>query len=240
MSIDSLTDRSYVPYSEKPAACAIGSESGMLYPGVRIENISFPLTIPAVQSALFSCLVEADRPETLYIDSEKDVNTDFWKKAFGLRVAEPAEASSEHLHSPFLVGHADDEIPGLLKQWLERAVVPNSGFPVSAVLETEEGLVCGANVEPQGAAWEMGLCAERVALARAIAGGASGFRAMHIHTRRGEYSSPCGACRQVILEQMPRKPVFIHHPDGSISRHFSNDLLPYSFKSDYLKRLKHR
>ncbi len=117
-------------------------------------------------------------------------------------------------------------------------MTPHSHFPVAALLETSDGLLSGVNLE--FSAWESGLCAERVAVAKALAYGVKSedISAMHLHTRHGEYSSPCGACRQVIIEHLPSIPVIIHHPDGSTSRHFSSDLLPYSFKSDFLKTAK--
>lgn len=235
MSFETLTDRSYVPYSNKPAACAVAGKNGSLFPGVRIENISFPLTISAAQSSLFTCLSEAEQPETLYIDTSADEHLEFWKKTYDLRIGHPEELDSRNFQT-VTVEDSDKEISDLLSQRLDRAVVPNSQFQVAAVLETGEGLIFGANIEIEGAAWEMGLCAERVALAKTIAYGITDLKAMHILTRRGDYSSPCGACRQVLVEHIPHHPIFIHHPDGSVSRHFSTDLLPYSFKSDFLMR----
>lgn len=234
MSFESLTNRSYVPYSNQPATCAVSGQSGTLYPGVRIENISFPLTIPAVRCGLYSCLSEGEQPETLYIDSPSDDSLGFWREEYGIRVAGPEELDSEN----FAVTTAGDmDILTLLSQGLDRSVVPNSGFPVAAVLLTGQGMVYGVNIEIEGPHWDLGLCAERVVLAKAIAAGLTDFKEMHVHTRRGDYSSPCGACRQVIVEHMPHHPVFIHHPDGTTSRHFSDDLLPYSFQSDYLRGL---
>jgi cytidine deaminase len=57
--------RSYAPYSGRPAACVVKGESGRFYGGVRIENISFPLTINEVQAAVCFCLSEKDHPLSL-------------------------------------------------------------------------------------------------------------------------------------------------------------------------------
>ncbi|MDX1617260.1 MAG: cytidine deaminase [Balneolaceae bacterium] len=237
--LESLKNRSYVPYSNSPVSCAVAARSGSLYPGVRIENISFPLTISAVQCALFACLSESEQPETLYIDSSgrDEPQLKFWVETFELTVAD-AETLDSDRYTPVIVPDGSSgDIRGLLKEGLDRAVVPHSGFPVAAVLVTGRGLISGSNIEPENSAWEMGLCAERVALAKAIAYGITDIRSIHVHTIRGDFGSPCGACRQVIVEHMAGHPLFIHHPDGTTSRHFTGDLLPYSFKSKFLNNL---
>src|SRR5699024_12516589 len=86
----------------------------------------------------------------------------------------------------------------LLKSLLDRAKVEESNFPVAAIAETKEGFVSGVNIECS--AWNMGLCAERIAISKALTYTVSNINALHIHTRFGEFSSPCGACRQIIRE----------------------------------------
>lgn len=92
----------------------------------------------------------------------------------------------------------------------------------------------GVNVEVSD--WSMGLCAERIAIAKAKADGHSKFESMDVHTLKGEFSSPCGACRQVVTEMMPYHELRLFHADGSLSEHLSADLLPFSFKSSSLKK----
>lgn len=229
MDLKLLAQRSYVPYSGKPGACVVESESGRFFPGVRIENISFPLTIPAVQCGLYACISEGEHPCNLY-SSDSNSAIEYWQKEYDLDIFELDRAGEKEC-SEIIIAPA--EISALLMNLLDQSVTIHSNFPVSVVLETGQGYITGVNIESN--AWELGLCAERVAIAKAIAYGISGIKVMHIHAPRGEYSSPCGACRQVILEHLPRHPIFLHHPDGSTSRHFSSDLLPYSFKSDFLK-----
>lgn len=236
MKLQELESRSYIPYSGQPAAVVVESQTGKLYPGVRIENISFPLTIPAVQCGLVTCLSEGQQPETVYLSSNLSSKShwDFWKNELTLQSSEAHEIDGE----PTKILQPTDDINSLLTNLLNRSHSPYSNFPVSALLVTKHGAVSGVNIE--FSAWESGLCAERVALAKAIAYGInlSSIKALHLHAQYGEYSSPCGACRQVIIEHLPRIPVFIHHPDESVSRHFSSDLLPYSFKSDFLEQNK--
>jgi cytidine deaminase len=77
------------------------------------------------------------------------------------------------------------------------AYVPYSGFPVGAAVLTETGtVVTGCNVE--NASYGLTLCAERVAVFRAVAEGCREFRALAIASSGG--AAPCGACRQVLAE----------------------------------------
>ncbi len=114
------------------------------------------------------------------------------------------------------------------------AVVEESNFPVSALVETEEGYFSGVNIECSS--WNLGLCAERVVITKALTYGAKKLENLHIHSRGGEFSSPCGACRQVIMEHMPDKQIYLHHADGTESVHFAVDLLPHSFRSSTLAK----
>src|SRR5699024_6543896 len=120
----------------------------------------------------------------------------------------------------------------LLVALLERARVEESNFPVAALAKTNKGWVSGTNIECS--AWSMGLCAERVAISKALTYTEAEITELHIHTRYGEFSSPCGACRQVISEHLPDRKLYLHHADGSQSIHLSNDLLPFSFQSSSL------
>ena len=79
----------------------------------------------------------------------------------------------------------------------QRAYAPYSDFPVGAALLSQSGKVyAGCNVE--NASYGLTICAERVALFRAVCEGEREFRAIAVVTETG--SSPCGACRQVLSE----------------------------------------
>ncbi len=80
----------------------------------------------------------------------------------------------------------------------------------------------------------MGLCAERVALSKALASGNIDFSAISVHTLKGEFSSPCGACRQVLKEHLPLSKAKLFHANDTYSEHFINDFLPYNFSSKSL------
>lgn len=80
-----------------------------------------------------------------------------------------------------------------------RAYVPYSHFPVGAAVELEDGsIVTGCNVE--NASYPLTVCAERVAVATAVAAGHRHFRAVAVTAPKVESVSPCGGCRQVLNE----------------------------------------
>lgn len=232
MNISELKNNSYAPYSDSHEVAAIKGADGRYFPGVRVENISFPLSISATQNALFCCLSEGSTPATLFIDAKQNPEPAlaYWKEAFGFDMADIGTLK-ELAFAPVL--KKVDNVASTLKELIGSARVDQSNFPVSALLETESGYIAGVNIETTD--WSRGLCAERVALAKAISYGRTGFKALHIYTRDGEYNSPCGACRQIILEHLPHHPVCLYHADGTTAQHFSSDLLPYSFQSSSLK-----
>ena len=232
MNINDLYDHNYVPYSKKASAAVVRSKSGEWFPGVRIENISYPLSISATQNALFHCLSEAQQPAELFTDEIHTSMITSWMQEFSLKShsLESKDLQSTTFRNPVL----DSDINKMeqLKLLLDRAVVDESDFPVSAIIETEQGYFTGVNIECTS--WNMGLCAERVAIAKALTFGSEKLLSLEIHTRKGRFSSPCGACRQVIIEHLPKKQIHLHHADDSESIHFSEDLLPHSFSSTSL------
>lgn len=234
MDIRTIYNQSYVPYSNQPEAAVVRSSEGRYFPGMRIENISYPLSISAAQTALFCCLSEGDTPQQLMLTQSDDRLLTFWETEFSITTQKlNFKELAEINFAPILI--EDIENPtALLPDLLKQARVSQSNFRVSALIKTESGYVSGVNIECQS--WNMGLCAERVAIAKALTYGQSELSALHVHTQGGEFSSPCGACRQVINEHLPHQKIHLHHADGSHSVHFSNDLLPFSFQSTPLSK----
>jgi homotetrameric cytidine deaminase len=231
---DTFTTHSYVPFSQNPRTCVVEGSSGRFYAGVRIENISYPLTIPAVQAACTICLSEGDTPSKLYLNESNYEQLHFWKNEFELEVIFETDLPTDNLE--YLLQPDTDQITASskLQELLSKAVVPNSDFQVAALLFTDNGYYEGVNIEVSE--WTKGLCAERVAIAKAITAGHTEFKRFEILTKKGQVSSPCGSCRQVITEFMPTSKIVLHHADKTISEHFMNDLLPFNFTSDSLKK----
>lgn len=227
---NNLKNRVYSPYSDiTDEWCVVLGTSGTAYPGVRIENISFPLTITAIHGAVCSCLANGDRPVAYVTDSNHLDLESYFIDLFSLdKLNSIPEAAP--LYDPLLSPDIDPEAE--LANLTHSAVTPHSDFPVAALLKTADGYVSGVNIELES--WILGLCAERVSLFRAVSHGITGFSDLLITAPKGDFSSPCGACRQVLMEWMPRGRIKLHHGDGSHSTHNTADLLPYAFSSSKL------
>lgn len=110
------------------------------------------------------------------------------------------------------------------------AYAPYSGFRVGAALLLVNGsMVAGANVE--NASYGLTLCAERSALARAVAehGPTMRIAAVAVANLNGASSSPCGACRQVLAEFMLPGGMVLFPSDGRTQSTTLAALLPHSF-----------
>jgi cytidine deaminase len=112
----------------------------------------------------------------------------------------------------------------------QHAHAPYSGLRVGAAVEDTAGRVyVGANVE--NASFGLTLCAERAALAAAVADGALARGIQRVAVVTAEGYTPCGACRQVLLELAPGAMVIVARPDGTSRRFTPNQLLPEAFET---------
>ena len=115
------------------------------------------------------------------------------------------------------------------REALSWAYAPYSGIKVGAALLTEQGRVfSGVNVE--NASYGLSLCAERAAIAAAVAWEGPGMRlrALAVVSDRPGPLAPCGACRQVINEFGPEALVIFPGEEGLVETPIS-ELLPYAF-----------
>ena len=127
-----------------------------------------------------------------------------------------------------------EELLSLAARARESAYTPYSGFAVGAALLTSDGTVyTGCNIE--NAAFTPTVCAERVAVFRAVADGKRDFAAIAVvGGKAGESAArctPCGVCRQVLAEFChPEKfTVYLPGENGLPEEHLFSELFPFGF-----------
>lgn len=115
----------------------------------------------------------------------------------------------------------------------QRAYVPYSNYPVGSALRTKTGRIfTGVNVE--NAAYPQTMCAERVAMFKAVSEGERDFEVITVVTDNG--GSPCGGCRQVMAEFGLDAKVILADGSGRIVKETSvRELLPDAFTPEQLK-----
>ncbi len=114
-----------------------------------------------------------------------------------------------------------------------------SGFAVGAAIESADGRVfTGCNIE--NASYGLTICAERVALFKALSEGVSAFRAVAVVTAASTLTPPCGACRQLLWEFGGDLEVILAStlasPEESCPEIYRmKDLLPHAFDARSLR-----
>ncbi len=117
---------------------------------------------------------------------------------------------------------------------MENAYAPYSRFRVGAAVRTKTGeIISGCNVE--NAAYGEALCAERVAIAAAVARGMKEFEEIVIASESDEPASPCGSCRQAMSEFAPDLKVTSYASNGKQVTWRLGELLPAAFSSNHLR-----
>jgi cytidine deaminase len=116
------------------------------------------------------------------------------------------------------------------KRARENAHAPYSNFRVGAALRATSGRIfTGCNVE--NATYGLTVCAERVAIFKAISEGERGFNAISVVTDADTLTPPCGACRQLIWEFCGDVPVILANLKGKIEVIQMKELFPKPFDS---------
>jgi cytidine deaminase len=115
----------------------------------------------------------------------------------------------------------------------EHAVADFSKFKVGAALETADGLVItGCNVE--NATYGLTICAERVAMFKALSEGHRRFTRVAIVADTADPTPPCGACRQILWEFGGDLEVLLANLTDHKGTHRLKDLLPLPFDARLL------
>jgi cytidine deaminase len=126
-----------------------------------------------------------------------------------------------------------DTLISAARQARENAHAPFSNFRVGAALRAKSGRIyTGCNVE--NASYGLTMCAERVAIFKAVSEGDSGFEAIAVVTDTEALTPPCGACRQIIWEFCGDVDVVLANLGGKVEVERAGKLLPRAFDASFL------
>jgi cytidine deaminase len=133
-----------------------------------------------------------------------------------------------------LTEHEKQSLIDLANTARQSAYVPYSNYPVGSALRTKTGRIfIGVNIE--NAAYPQTMCAERVAVFKAVSEGEKEFEAISVVTENG--GSPCGGCRQVLAEFGLDTLVLIANRDGKLLKELNvKELLPEAFTPEKLDK----
>jgi cytidine deaminase len=126
-----------------------------------------------------------------------------------------------------------DPLVGAARRGREFAHAPFSRFKVGAALEAEDGtIITGCNIE--NATYGLTICAERVAVFKALSEGHRAFRRIAIVADASEPTPPCGACRQILWEFCGNLEVILANLTEETGQYRLADLLPLPFDARFL------
>ena len=127
-----------------------------------------------------------------------------------------------------------DALVAAARAAFEHAIADYSHFRVGAALETDEGvIITGCNIE--NASYGLTMCAERVAMFKALSEGHRRFRRVVVIADTEAPTPPCGACRQILWEFAGDIEVLLANLHGVQARHQMAQLLPGAFDARYLR-----
>ncbi len=130
-----------------------------------------------------------------------------------------------------------EELIKTAREVREKAHAPFSKFKVGAAVLTKDGEVfSGCNVE--SASYGLTVCAERVAIWKAISEGINEFTHIAVVVDTKRLTPPCGTCRQIIWEFCGDIPVTLANLDGDVETMQMRELLPRAFDNKFLKSNK--
>ena len=126
-----------------------------------------------------------------------------------------------------------EKLIGAARQARENAHAPYSNFRVGAALRAQSGRVyTGCNIE--NATYGLTLCAERVAIFKALSEGERGFEAIAVVADTDALAPPCGSCRQIIWEFCGDIEIVLANLKHRTETHKASELFPKPFDSSFL------
>lgn len=133
---------------------------------------------------------------------------------------------------------SDEELIERAKKARLAAHAPYSNFDVGAALLTTDGRVyTGCNIE--NSAYGLSMCAERVAIFKAVSEGARELLKVAVVTDHERLTPPCGCCRQMIWEFAAEETeVIMANLDGDVRKFEIKELLPEAFDSRFLEGVR--
>ena len=137
---------------------------------------------------------------------------------------------------PFIPSKASFESPiGAAKKSRTRAYSPYSKVKIGAAVLTADGRVfTGTNIE--NSSYGLSCCAERTAIFKAVSEGSRKIVAIAVVGKSDEFTRPCGACRQVMVEFNPKLRILRRGLDGFSEDTTADDLLPSHFNPEELSK----
>ena len=116
-----------------------------------------------------------------------------------------------------------------------RAIAPYSGFKVGAAIQTRAGVVItGCNIE--NASYGLTMCAERVALLKALSDGHRDFVVVAVVADTASPTPPCGPCRQLLWEYCGDVTIVLANLTTIAAQHQLGQLLPFPFDGRLLDK----
>jgi cytidine deaminase len=129
---------------------------------------------------------------------------------------------------------SEDRLVAAARQAREHARADYSSFKVGAALECADGtIVTGCNIE--NASYSLTICAERVALVKALSDGHGTFTRIAVVADTEDPTPPCGPCRQLLWEYCGDIPVILANLERVTGRHRLSELLPFPFDRRLLR-----
>ena len=242
--------RAYVPYSGSEEAAILLLSDGRWIPGVRVESASYSLVIQPLLNAVTTA-VALDRTDVVaavmsrpLTPSERNyaaLNTilkELQPRASDALVGRDGSLpeASEAI-SPFVREGSDltaEAALDLARDVAGRAYVPESDFPVGCVVCTSgTAYVPGVNVEHPD--WNHIICAERNAVGTCMSYGLQDeVVSMHLTCLKDPTATPCGACRQLLVELVPTAALWMDRGEAPPAQSDPLTLLPGSFNGEHL------